>query len=317
MKTNPQNIRQKKMKQYNFTYMDDGERIDKALTAIFDDMTRSYIQKLIADKAVLVNGAPAAKNRELKYGDKIIVTVPELQLPEAVPENIPLDVFYEDDDLLVINKPKGMVVHPAAGNYSGTLVNALLYYCGDTLSGINGVMRPGIVHRLDKDTGGLIIVAKNDFAHRILADDIKEHNFTRQYESVIVGTPKEMKGTVNAPIARHPTDRKKMAVVSGGRNAVTHYEVLEQFRGYSHIRLTLETGRTHQIRVHMAHIGHPVVCDEVYGSSKQQFPCCSGQCLFAARIAFRHPRSGEIIDLTAPLPDFMTGILDELRARDN
>jgi len=305
------------MKQYNFVYMEEGERIDKALTSIFSDMTRSYIQKLIADGAVLVNGVPAIKKKELKYGDEVSVAVPELQLPQAEPEDIPIDVFYEDDDLLVINKPKNMVVHPAAGNYSGTLVNALLHYCGDTLSGINGVMRPGIVHRLDKDTAGLIIVAKNDFTHKALAEDIKEHNFTRQYESIIVGTPKEMKGTVNAPIARHPSDRKKMAVVSGGRNAVTNYEVLEQFRGYSHVRLTLETGRTHQIRVHMSYIGHPVVCDEVYGSGKQQFPCCKGQCLFAARIAFKHPRTGAVIDLTAPLPEFMTSILEDLRMQNN
>lgn len=302
------------MKQYKFIYMEDGERLDKALTAVFSDMTRSYLQKLIADEAVLVNGLPAEKKRELKYGDEVILNVPELTLPNAEPEDIPLDIFYEDEDVLVVNKPKGMVVHPAAGNYHGTLVNALLHYCGDTLSGINGVMRPGIVHRLDKDTAGLLIVAKNDFAHRILADDIKEHNFTRQYESIIVGTPREMSGTINAPIARHPSDRKKMAVVNGGRSAITHYEVLEQFRGYSHVRLTLETGRTHQIRVHMAHIGHPVVCDEVYGSGKQQFSCCKGQCLFAARIAFKHPRTGELIDLTASLPSFMTDILDELRA---
>ena len=293
--------------------MESGERIDKALTAVFSDMTRSYIQKLIADGCVLVNGVLAAKNRELKYGDEVCLTVQELVMPEALPENIPIDVFYEDDDLLVVNKPKDMVVHPAAGNYTGTLVNALLYYCGDTLSGINGVMRPGIVHRLDKDTGGLLIVAKNDFAHKALAEDIKEHNFIRQYESVIVGTPKELSDTVDAPIGRHPVDRKKMAVVSGGRPAVTHYEVLESFHGYSHVRLTLETGRTHQIRVHMAHIGHPVVCDEVYGSGKQQFRCCRGQCLFARRIAFTHPRSGELIDLSAPLPEYMTGVLQILR----
>lgn len=303
------------MKQYSFVYSEDGERIDKALTAVFSDMTRSYIQKLIADGAVLVNGLSTNKKYELKSGDRVEVNIEEPQPLTTEPENIPLDIVYEDDDLLVVNKTKDMVVHPAAGNYTGTLVNALLYYCGDTLSGINGVLRPGIVHRLDKDTGGLIIVAKNDFAHKILADDIKEHNFTRQYESIIVGTPKEMKGTVSAPIGRHPLDRKKMAVISGGRNAVTHYEVLESFKGYSHVRLTLETGRTHQIRVHMAHIGHPVVCDEVYGSSKPQFACCKGQCLFARRIAFRHPRSGEMIDLTAPLPKYMTGILDILRAQ--
>jgi len=300
---------------YDFVYTGDSERIDKAIVSLFPEMTRSYVQKLITDGAVTVNGIQVAKKYELKSGDEVIMTIPELQLPEAVPEDIPLDVFYEDNDILVINKPKDMVVHPAPGNYSGTLVNALLHYCGDTLSGINGVMRPGIVHRLDKDTAGLIIVAKNDFAHRILADDIKEHNFTRQYESIIVGTPRNLTGTVNAPIARHHSDRKKMAVVAGGRSAITHYEVLEQFSGYSHVRLTLETGRTHQIRVHMAHIGHPVVCDEVYGSSKQQFSCCKGQCLFAARIAFKHPRTGEMLDFTAPLPEFMTSILDELRAK--
>lgn len=304
------------MKQYSFIYNEDGERIDKALTAVFSDMTRSYIQKLIAEGAVLVNGTVPAKRYELKQGDRVEVSIEEPQPLTTEPENIPLDIVYEDDDLLVVNKTKDMVVHPAAGNYSGTLVNALLYYCGDTLSGINGVLRPGIVHRLDKDTGGLIIVAKNDFAHKILADDIKEHNFTRQYESIIVGTPKTPSGTVSAPIGRHPSDRKKMAVINGGRPAVTHYEVLQSFKGFSHVRLTLETGRTHQIRVHMAHIGHPVVCDEVYGSSKPQFTCCKGQCLFARRIAFKHPRSGEMIDLTAPLPKYMTDILDILNEKN-
>ncbi len=292
----------------------DGERLDKSLAALLADYSRSYIQKLIEDGAVLLNGKTAGKKSTVKNGDEIILTVPEPETLETLPENIPLDIVYEDSDLLVVNKAKGMVVHPAAGNLSGTLVNALLYYCGDSLSGINGVARPGIVHRLDKDTSGLLIVAKNDFAHQKLADLIKVHDFTRQYEAIIVGRPKEDRGTVKTLIGRSPADRKKMAVVKDGREAITHYEVIDTYKGYSHVRLTLETGRTHQIRVHMAHIGHPVVCDEVYGG-KPQFSECKGQCLHAKRIAFVHPRTGENIDIESELPDYFSSILKKLRAQ--
>ncbi|MBQ4313447.1 MAG: RluA family pseudouridine synthase [Clostridia bacterium] len=304
------------MKRYSFVCDDAGERIDKMLTGIFPDMTRSYLQKLIAEGRVYANGSVVAKNYVVRLDDRIDVDIPDLQEPQAEPEDIPIDVVFEDDDLLVVNKPKGMVVHPATGNYTGTLVNALLHYCGDSLSGINGVLRPGIVHRIDKDTSGLLIVAKNDFAHRGLAEQIKVHSFTRQYETIVVGCPRDEAGTVNAPIARNPSDRKKMAVVKGGREAITHYELLAKYQGFSHLRMTLETGRTHQIRVHMAYIGHPVVCDEVYGSKKPQFSCCKGQCLHARRIAFTHPRSGEIIDLTSPLPDYFEQILTKLSRGD-
>lgn len=300
------------MTRYSFTYEYDGERIDKALTAFFPDMSRSYLQKLISDGLVSVENKQVSKNYVLSAGENVEVLIPELKAPSALPEDIPLEIAYEDSDLLVVNKPKDMVVHPAAGNYSGTLVNALLHYCGDTLSGINGVLRPGIVHRLDKDTSGLIIVAKNDLAHKGLAEQIKVHSFTRQYEAIVVGKPKEAAGTISAPIARNPNDRKKMAVVPGGREAVTHYEILDEFKGYSHLRLTLETGRTHQIRVHMAHIGHPVVCDEVYGG-KSQFSCCKGQCLHAEHIAFEHPITNEIIDLHSGLPEYFKNVLSQLK----
>ena len=302
------------MKQYRFIYEEDGERVDKALAALFPDISRSYLQKLISSGAVEINGQTAVKSRVTKAGDEITVLIPDPEAPTAQPEDIPLDIAYEDGDLLVVNKPKGMVVHPAAGNYTGTLVNALLYYCGDSLSGINGVLRPGIVHRIDKDTSGLLIVAKNDAAHRGLAEQIRVHSFTRCYEAVAVGCPKEDSGTINAPIARHPVERKKMAIVPGGREAITHYEVLGKYPGYSHLRLTLETGRTHQIRVHLAAIGHPVVCDEVYGAKKPQFDCCKGQCLHAARIAFEHPITGERIDLAAPLPEYFRNVLARIGA---
>ncbi len=291
----------------------DGERLDKSLAALLADYSRSYIQKLIDDGAVLLNGKTAGKKSSVKAGDEIVLTVSEPVSLETLPEDIPLDIVYEDGDLLVVNKPKGMVVHPAAGNLNGTLVNALLHYCGDSLSGINGVARPGIVHRLDKDTSGLLIVAKNDFAHQKLADLIKVHDFTRQYEAIIVGKPKENSGTIKTLIGRSQSDRKKMAVVKNGREAITHYEVIDTYKGYSHVRLTLETGRTHQIRVHMAHIGHPVVCDAVYGG-KPQFSECKGQCLHAKRIAFVHPRTGKQIDIESELPEYFSSVLNRLRS---
>ncbi len=291
----------------------DSERLDKSIAALLTDYSRSYIQRLIEDGSVKLNGKTAEKKSPVKTGDEIVLNISEPVMLETLPEDISLDIAYEDSDLLVVNKPKGMVVHPAAGNLNGTLVNALLHYCGDTLSGINGVARPGIVHRLDKDTSGLLIVAKNDFAHQKLAELIKEHDFTRQYEAIIVGKPKEDKGTIKTLIGRSPSDRKKMAVVKNGREAITHYEVLNTYKGYSHLRLTLETGRTHQIRVHMAHIGHPIVCDSVYGG-KPQFSVCKGQCLHAKRIAFVHPRTGEQIDIESDLPDYFTDIIKNLRS---
>ena len=289
-----------------------GMRIDKYLAELDSELTRSAVQKLIDDEMVTVNGKVPQKNMKLREGDRIILTVPEPVPPEALPENIPLDIVYEDGDLLVVNKPRGMVVHPAAGNPDGTLVNALLYHCGDSLSGINGILRPGIVHRIDKDTSGLLIVAKNDFSHRLLAEQIKEHSFTRKYQAVVCGNIKEDSGTVNAPIGRHPTDRKKMTVtLKNSREAVTHYRVITRYRGYTHVELTLETGRTHQIRVHMANIGHPVAGDPVYGG-KNYLKKLGGQCLHAYYISFLHPRTNETLTLSAPLPQYFTDFLKTL-----
>ncbi len=286
-----------------------GVRIDKYLAEKDDDLTRSALQKLIAEARVTVNGKPANKNYKLCSGDSICVEVPEPVEYEAAAENIPLDIPYEDDDLLVVNKPRGMVVHPAAGNYSGTLVNALLYHCGSSLSGINGVMRPGIVHRIDKDTSGLLIVAKNDFSHRLLAEQIKEHSFTRKYQAIVCGIIKNEEGTINAPIGRHPTERKKMAVtMKNSKEAITHYKVLNRFKGYTHVELTLTTGRTHQIRVHMSYIGHPVAGDPVYGGKKYLVKL-GGQCLHAYYISFVHPRTGETITLSSPLPEYFTDFI--------
>ena len=285
-----------------------GQRIDKVLSEL-TDFTRSHIQKILENGEITVNSKVASKGCKLAAGDEIRFVPPEPVEIEAKPENIPLDVLYEDDDLLVVNKPRGMVVHPAPGNYDGTLVNALLYHCGDSLSGINGVIRPGIVHRIDKDTSGLLIVAKNDFAHESLAAQIKEHSFTRQYRAVVHGTFKEPVGTVNAPIGRSPKDRKKMCVTEkNSRSAVSHYEVLCSNGKFSYIKVTLETGRTHQIRVHMSHIGHPVAGDPVYGP-KNGVTSLHGQCLHAGLIGFVHPRDGRYIELEADLPDYFTSFL--------
>ncbi len=287
----------------------DNIRIDKFVTENADSLTRSAVQKLIEGNNITVNGTFPSKNLKLKFGDEIIVNIPEPEPCEAMPENIPLDIVFEDDDLLVVNKPRDMVVHPATGNYSGTLVNALLYHCGDSLSGINGVLRPGIVHRIDKDTSGLLIVAKNDFSHNLLAEQIKEHSFTRKYQAVVVGNIKDDSGTINAPIGRHPTDRKKMAVTQkNSRNAVTHYRVIARYNGYTHVELTLETGRTHQIRVHMAYIGHPVAGDPVYGG-KKYITKLNGQCLHAYYISFVHPRTNQTLSFSAPLPDYFKEFL--------
>lgn len=277
------------------------------------EITRSRAAGLIEDGNVLINGKSATKNAKVRDGDSVIITLPDPEIYNITPENIPLDIVYEDGDLLVVNKPKGMVVHPAAGNYSGTLVNALMYHCGDSLSGINGVMRPGIVHRIDKNTSGLLMVAKNDFAHNKLAEQIKEHSFTREYEAVVYGSLKTDSGVIDAPIGRHPVKRKQMAVIyENSKNAVTHYEVLESLEGFTHIRLRLETGRTHQIRVHMAYIGHPVAGDEVYGP-KKVIKELGGQCLHAKKIGFIHPRTEEYMEFDSPLPDYFVNFLKRLR----
>ena len=289
---------------------DSGKRIDKYIPDNIAQLTRSAVQGLILSGAVLADGKVINKNYKIKGTERIDITIPEPKNMDAVPENIPLDIVYEDDDLLVVNKPKGMVVHPAHGNYSGTLVNALLYHCGDSLSGINGVIRPGIVHRIDKNTSGLLIVAKNDRSHLHLAEQIKAHSFTREYEAIASGYFKEAEGTINAPIGRHKTDRKKMCVTAeNSRNAVTHYSVIRQFGGYAHVKLRLETGRTHQIRVHLSYIGHPVLGDDVYGKS---FRSIDGQCLHARKIGFIHPTSGEYMEFTSDLPEYFVSILKKL-----
>ena len=286
-------------------------RID-VFTAQTADVTRSRAAKLIEDGYVLIDGKTASKNDKLNNGSKVTVTLPDPVSYDVKPENIPLDIVYEDGDLLVVNKPKGMVVHPAAGNFEGTLVNALMYHCKESLSGINGVMRPGIVHRIDKNTSGLLIVAKNDFSHNILAKQIKEHSFTREYEAVVYGNLKSDTGIINAPIGRHPVKRKQMAVVkSGGRNAVTEYTVLERFGNFTHIRLKLQTGRTHQIRVHMASIGHPVAGDDVYGPKKIITSLC-GQCLHARKIGFIHPKTNEYMEFSSDLPEYFVKFLKEI-----
>lgn len=294
----------------------DGEnsdlRLDKYLVSQLEDFTRSAVSKLIEGGQVKVNEKTASKNYKCKAGDRVEIEIPDPVELDVTAENIPLDIVYEDSDLLVVNKPKGMVVHPAAGNYSGTLVNALLYHCKDSLSGINGVIRPGIVHRIDKDTSGLLIVAKNDTAHLDLAQQIKEHSFHRAYQAVAYGNFKEDNGTVNQPIGRHPKDRKKMAVTfKNSKNAVTHYEVISRYEKFTHIRCVLETGRTHQIRVHMAYIGHPLAGDEAYGP-KKVITQLNGQCLHAGELGFVHPRTKEYMEFTAPLPEYFTNFLKKL-----
>ena len=289
-----------------------GERVDVFLSRSIENMTRSAAAKLLEEGAVLLCGKPVKKNYKMSIGDELEVTLPEPEPVEAVPQNIPLDVVYEDQDVIVVNKPVGMVVHPAAGHPDGTLVNALLYHCGNSLSGINGQLRPGIVHRIDRDTSGLIISAKNDMAHQKLADQLQDHSLSREYEAICVGNLKEDNGTINAPIGRHNTDRKKMAVdYKNGREAVTHWAVLARYPGYTHIQCRLETGRTHQIRVHMASTGHPLLGDIVYGS-KKPYPGLAGQCLHARKLSFIHPRSGKRMTVECPLPDWFTQVLTKL-----
>lgn len=288
-----------------------GERLD-AFLARRCDMTRSAAQKLIEQGLVTLKGKPGKKNDRLTEGDPVEYTIPEVREVDIVAKEIPLDIVYEDDDLLVLNKPKGLVVHPAAGHQDDTLVNGLLYALGDRLSGINGELRPGIVHRIDKDTSGLLAVAKNDYAHTMLASQLKDHTMARTYEAIVCGSFREDSGTVDAPIGRHPTDRKKMCVTAhNSKNAVTHWEVVARYRGYTHIRCKLETGRTHQIRVHMAHIGHPILGDTVYGHKKPELGQ-SSQCLHAGQLCFRHPRDGRPVLVYAELPDYFKEVLEKL-----
>lgn len=294
------------------TYMD--ERLDKFLSAMLPDQSRSYLQKIIKDGNVLVNGEPKKSSYRLEDGDEVTADLPELKSPDIEPENIPLDILYEDDSILMVNKPKGMVVHPSAGHYTGTLVNAVLWHCQGQLSGINGVSRPGIVHRIDKDTTGVLVVCKNDAAHNAVAAQLKEHSITRKYRAIVHGVIKEDEGTVDAPIGRHPTERKKMASgVKNGKRAVTHYRVLERFQGYTYVECQLETGRTHQIRVHMASIHHPLLGDTVYGPAMDSHHL-EGQTLHAMVLGLIHPVTGEYLEVEAPLPEYFENLLKKFRA---
>lgn len=292
----------------------EGERIDRCMAMLMDSLSRSYIQRLIREEHVLVNDRPVKSSYLVQTDDEVRFSLPESQEPEICPEDIPLDILYEDRDLLVVNKPKKMVVHPAAGHYSGTLVNGIMFHCGGELSGINGVLRPGIVHRIDMDTTGSLIVCKNDKAHNSIAAQLKEHSVTRRYRAICHGVIAEQEGTVDRPIGRHPTDRKKMAVnVGNGKHAVTHYRVLQRFREYTYIECELETGRTHQIRVHMASIGHPLLGDEVYAPGRKSPFSLQGQTLHAMTIGFLHPSTGEYLEIEAPLPEYFTHLLDILQ----
>ena len=290
---------------------DRGRRLDQFLADGVEDLTRSAAQRLAEEQRVLLDGRPLKKNYKITGGETLEVSLPDPEPIDAVPQDIPLDIVYEDGDVLVINKPKGMVVHPAPGNPDGTVVNAVLYHCGSSLSGIGGAFRPGIVHRIDKDTSGLLIVAKNDRAHLCLSAQLKDHTLARTYEAVVIGTLKEDRGTVDAPLDRSPKDRKKMAVVPGGRRAVTHYEVLARYPGYTHVRCRLETGRTHQIRVHMASLGHPIAGDTVYGPARQKYDL-QGQCLHARELTFLHPADGRKMHLKCELPGYFTDFLNKL-----
>ena len=302
------------MTEYLLVENDGGERIDRYLADNFEDKSRSYLQKLIKDGQVKVNGKPVKANYRLVFDDRVEIYMPEVKEPDIEPENIPLDILYEDKDVLLVNKPKQMVVHPAPGHYSGTLVNAIMYHCGNELSGINGVMRPGIVHRIDMDTTGSLVICKNDISHQSLSEQLKEHSINRVYEAIVHGNLKQDEGTVNAPIGRHPTDRKKMSIhAKNGREAITHYKVLDRFGHYTHIQCKLETGRTHQIRVHMSSIGHPLVGDNVYGPAKCPFSNLQGQTLHAKTLGFIHPSTGEYLEVHAPLPDYFVSLINKLK----
>ncbi len=290
-----------------------GKRIDSYLSEELEGVTRSMAQNWIEQKLVtLRQGSALKKNYKLCAGDVIHVQIPEAQTVSIVPQDIAIDIIYEDDDMIVVNKARGMVVHPAAGNWDSTLVNALMFHCGERLSGINGEIRPGIVHRIDKDTSGLLVVAKNDVAHQSLAEQIACHSAAREYKAIVVGNPREESGTIEQPIGRHKTDRKKMAIVPDGREAITHYQVLERYRGYALMAFRLETGRTHQIRVHMAFIGHPIIGDPLYGAKKDRFAQLDGQCLHAYRLSLNHPRTGERMTFESPLPEYFTAVQNKL-----
>lgn len=302
------------MEDFRFQITEDmeEERIDRCVSMLIDSLSRSFIQKMIKEERVLVNEKPVKGSYRVKTDDEVFFCLPESVEPDIEPENIPLDVLYEDGDIIVVNKPKGMVVHPAAGHYSGTLVNALMYHCGGELSGINGVMRPGIVHRIDMDTTGSIIVCKNDIAHSSIAAQLKEHTINRRYHAICHGVLSEDEGTIDKPIGRHPNERRKMAVnLRNGKDAITHYRVLKRFTQYTYIECILETGRTHQIRVHMASLGHPLLGDEVYANRKSPYKL-QGQTLHAKILGFIHPTRGEYMELDAPLPDYFTHLLNIL-----
>ena len=292
---------------------ENGIRIDRYLSEKNAELSRSYLQKLLKEQGITVNGREVKANYKVQAGDEIRISLPDLSEPDILPEDIPLDILYEDEDVMVVNKPKGMVVHPSAGHTSGTLVNAILFHCQGNLSGINGVMRPGIVHRIDKDTTGALLICKNDVAHRDLAEQLKEHSIKRRYRAIVSGNLKDDEGTVEGPIGRHPVDRKKMAInYKNGKEAITHYKVLERFGNATYIECRLETGRTHQIRVHMTSIGHPLLGDEVYGSGKNPYHL-QGQALHAMVLGFVHPRTGEYLEFTSPLPEYFTNLLEKLR----
>lgn len=297
---------------YEITKEQEGQRIDKFLSGELSNLSRSYIQKLLKENLVTLKEKSLKANYKLRSGDLICIRILEASEPDILPEDIPLDILYEDQDLLVVNKPKGMVVHPGAGHYSGTLVNALMFHCGESLSGINGVLRPGIVHRIDRDTTGSLLVCKNDRTHRAIAEQLKVHSITRKYRAIVHGVLKEDEGTVNAPIGRHPVERKKMAINDkNGKEAITHYRVLERFRSFTYVECQLETGRTHQIRVHMSSIHHPLLGDEVYGPENSGYHL-EGQTLHAMTLGFIHPSTGAYLEFSAPLPEYFEKLLKKL-----